>query len=161
MTFTEENHIVNILPPQSINASPVAGDVFTLKNYGHATIIVEFGSVHASADATITLSECDDFTPTNDTDIAFSYRLEDTATGDTLGSLSSAASTGLTVKSGGDIGITDNKFLVIEVDASELSAGYPGLELNISAPGEAVLVSAQAILSQPRYETEDDATAIA
>jgi hypothetical protein len=161
MTFTEENHIVNILPPVDITGAATSSDVFTLKNYGHATIIVEFGVVNDAADATLTLAECDDFTPSNSTNIAFKYRLEDTATGDTLGPLSTAPSTGLRIVSGGDIGITDNKFLVIEVDATELSSGYPALELSITNPGNSVLASAQAILSQPRYEDKNDPTAIA
>jgi hypothetical protein len=160
MTFSQENHKVNILPPVDVNGG-ADSDVFSLKNFRHATITLSFGVVNDSADATITLAECDDFTPSNSTDIAFSYRLEDVASGDTLGDLSSAASTGLTLKSGGDIGITDNKYLVIEVDAAELSSGYPNLQLSISDPGASVLACGIATLSQPRYVDEDDATAIA
>lgn len=152
--IAEMMHVVNILPPQSI-AGAVTSDVFSLKNHGHATIIVTAGSTNADA-GNITIEECDDFTPTNDTAIDFYYYAEETAGGDTLGARTKAvAATGI------DVSGNDNITYVIEIDATELSDGYPNLILKWSAPGGATLVSAVAILSGARYGGDQSATAIA
>lgn len=154
INIAEELHVINILPPQSI-AGAVTSDVFSLKNYQHATIIVTAGSTNADG-GNITIEECDDFGPTNDTAIDFYYYAEETAAGDTLGARTkAAAATGI------DVSGNDNITYVIEIDASELSDGYPCLYLKWSAPGGATLVSAVAVLSGARYAGEQSATAIA
>jgi len=142
------------LPPQSITAA-VTSDVFSLKNYAHATIIAQAGSTNADA-GNITIEECDDFTPTNDTAIDFRYYAETTAAGDTLGAKQNAvAATGI------DVSANDNIFYVIEIDSAQLSDGYPNLILKWSIPGGATLVSAVAVLSGSRYAEDQSATAIA
>jgi hypothetical protein len=154
MNIAERCHVVNILPPQSITAA-VVSDVFSLKNYAHATIIAQAGSTNADA-GNITIEECDDFTPTNDTAIDFRYYAETTDAGDTLGAKQSAlAATGI------DVSANDNIFYVIEIDSAQLSDGYPNLILKWSIPGGATLVSAVAILSGSRYAEDQSATAIA
>jgi len=153
INIAEELHVVNILPPQSI-AGAVTSDVFSLKNYQHATIIVTAGATNADA-GNITIEECDDFTPTNDTAIAFVYYKEETAAGDTLSAKQTATTAGI------DVSANDNITYVIEIDAAQLSAGYPNLYLKWSAPGGATLVSAIAILSGARYAGSESATAIA
>ena len=154
MNLAECCHVVNILPPQSIVAA-VTSDVFSLKNYSHVSIVVTAGATNADA-GNITIEECDDFVPTNDTAIPFRYYAEETAAGDTLGAKQSAeAATGI------DVSANDNITYVIEIDATELSAGYPNLILKWSIPGGATLVSAVAILSGARYAGEQSATAIA
>jgi hypothetical protein len=154
INVAEECHVVNILPPQSISGATVA-DIFSMENYAHATIIVTAGSTNADA-GNITIEECDDFTPTNDTAIDFYYYAETTAAGDTLGARTLAeAATGI------DVSANDNITYVIEIDAAELSEGYPCIELKWSAPGGATLVSAVAVLSGARYRGDQSATAIA
>jgi hypothetical protein len=154
INIAEQLHVVNILPPQSITAA-VTSAVFTLKNHAHATIIVTCGATNADA-GYITIEECDDFTPANDTAIDFYYYAEETAAGDTLGARTkAAAATGI------DVSANDNITYVIEIDASELSDGYPNLILKWSAPGGATYVSAVAILSGSRYAEDQSATAIA
>lgn len=149
----EEAHVVNILPPQDVDTG-VESDVFSMKNHGHATIIVQAGSTDADA-GNITIEECDDLTPTNDTAIAFDYYAETTAAGDTLGSRTSATTSGI------DVSANDNITYVIEIDAAELTDGYPNLILKWSDPGGATYGSAVAILSGARYGKESSATAIA
>jgi len=154
INIAEELHVVNILPPQSIGAAVVA-DIFSMENYGHATIIVTAGATNADA-GNITIEEADDFTPTNDTAIDFYYYAETTAAGDTLGARTKAeAATGI------DVSANDNITYVIELDAAELSDGYPCVELKWSIPGGATLVSAVAVLSGSRYAGDQSATAIA
>jgi len=154
MNLAECCHAVNILPPQSI-VGAVVSDVFSLKNYSHVSIVVTAGSTNADA-GNITIEECDDFVPTNDTAIPFRYYAEEIAAGDTLGAKQDAvAATGI------DVSGNDNITYVIEIDAAELSAGYPNLYLKWSAPGGATLGSAVAILSGARYASPESATAIA
>jgi len=154
INLAECGHVVNILPPQAITDA-VASDVFSLKNYAHATIIVTAGSTNADA-GNITIEECDDFTPTNDTAIPFIYYEETTAAGDTLsGKKTAAAATGI------DVSANDNIIYVIEIDASQLSEGYPNLILKWSATGGATYGSAVAILTGARYAGDQSATAIA
>jgi len=154
MNIAEQGHVVNILPPQSITAA-VTSDIFSMKNYAHATIIVTAGATNADA-GNITIEECDDFTPTTDTAIDFNYCAETTAAGDTLGARTLAAAA-----MGIDVSGNDNITYVIEIDARELTDGYPCLELKWSAPGGATLVSAVAILSGSRYAGTESPTTIA
>jgi hypothetical protein len=153
INLAEQCHIVNILPPQDVSGA-VTSDVFSLENYAHATIIVTAGSTNADA-GNVTIEECDDFTPTTDTAIAFSYYAETTAAGDTLSAKTAATTAGI------DVSGNDNITYVIEIDASQLTAGYPCLILKWSACGGATYGSAVAILSGSRYAGDQSATAIA
>lgn len=153
INIAEQCHVVHILPPQSFDAA-ITSDVFSLKNYSHATIIVQAGATNADA-GNITIEECDDFTPTTDTAIAFDYYAETTAAGDTLGAKTTATTAGI------DVSANDNITYVIEIDASQLTDGYPNLILKWSIPGGATLGSAVAILSGSRYAETESATAIA
>lgn len=152
--IAEMGHVVNILPPQDVDGGKSSA-VFSMANHSHATIIVTCGSTNADA-GNITIEECDDFTPTNDTAIDFYYYAETTAAGDTLGARTKAeAATGI------DVSANDNTIYVIEIDAAELSDGYPNLILKWSDPGGATFGSAVAILSGARYGGTESSTAIA
>ena len=155
--IAEVGHVVNILPPIDIDtASGVAhSEIFSMENYAHATIIVQCGVTNADA-GFITIEECDNFTPTTDTAIDFYYYAEETALGDTLGARTLAvAATGI------DVSANDNTIYVIEIDASELTDGFPCIALKWSNPGGSTIASAVAILSGSRYAGTESATAIA
>lgn len=154
MNIAEEAHVVNILSPQDVDGG-VESDVFSMKNYGHATIIVTAGTTDADA-GNITIEECDDFTPSNDTAIGFTYYKEETDGEDTLSTKQTAASDEEI-----DVSGNDDITYVIEIDAAELSDGYPNLILKWSDPNGATFGSAVAILSGARYAKESSATAIA
>lgn len=152
--IAEQDHVINILPPESITGA-TDSDVFSMRDASHVTIIATCGATNADA-GNITIEECDDFSPSNDTQIPFSYYAEETAAGDTLGSRTAAgASTGINVSA--NDGIT----YVIEIDAEELSEGFPNLYLRWSSPGGATLVSAVAILSGLAHQGEGQRTQIA
>jgi hypothetical protein len=153
MVLSQEAHIINILPPQSIEGA-VTSDVFSMKDASHATIIVTCGATDADA-GNVTIEECDDFTPTNDTAIAFKYAAETTAAGDTLGALTAATTAGI------DVSANDNITYVIEIDAEDLSEGFNNLILKWSAPGGATLVSAVAVLTGLSYQGDQNRTQIA
>lgn len=148
----EQGHVVNILPPQS-QVGALESDVFSMENYSHATILVTAGSTDADA-GNITIEECDDFGPSNSTAITFAYYSETADSGDTLSARTAATVAGI------DVSANDNVMYVIEIDAAELTDGYPALRLCWSAPGGAQVVAAAAILSGARYAGEASATAI-
>jgi hypothetical protein len=153
IVIAEECHVINILPPQSIEAAKES-IVFSMRDASHATIIVTAGATNADG-GFITVEECDDFTPSNDTAIDFNYYAEETAAGDTLGARTLAvAATGI------DVSANDNITYVIEIDAEELSEGYNNLILKWSIPGGATLVSAIAILSGLSYAGKSQRTQI-
>lgn len=153
ITIPEEAHVVNIIPPIDINGAGADSDVFSLENYSHADIVLTLGVTGAAS--TVTLKECDDFTPTNSTAIAFQVYKEETAAGDTLGARTAVAAAGFATSG------NDSITYVISVDASQLSDGYPCLQLSLSDPSAATLVSAVAILSGARYAQAATPTAIA
>ena len=154
INIAEQGHIVNILPPVDITGG-ADSDVFSMENYAHATIVLQVGVSAAAWTATI-LQACDDFTPSATVDIAFRQYEEETAAGDTLSAAIAKAATGEAAPSANN-GI----FYVMEIDASELPAGYPNLRLHITNGTNSVIASAIAILSGARYAGDQSATAIA
>ena len=142
INIAEQLHIVNILPPHDANtvATP---EVLSLSKYNHASIILQLGVTGAAM--TLTVEECDDFTPTTSTAIAFNYYACTTANGDTLGARTAATSAGISTSTNNDI------FYVIEIDAAELTAGFGNVRIVLSDPAAATYTSAVAILSGPRY----------
>jgi hypothetical protein len=140
----EQGHVVNIIPPQDINGAGANSDVFSMAGYAHASIVLTLGTTGAAS--TVTLLECDDFVPSNTTAIGFDYYAETTAAGDTLGSKTTATASGFATST------NDNITYVIEVNADELSDGYPCLQLSMTDPTAATVVSAVAILSGGRHQ---------
>ncbi len=150
----EQGHVVNLIPPIDINGGK-NGDVFSMKNYSHATIIVQIG-VSGAAFTTIKVNECTSFAAAGATSIAFSVYKEETALGDTLSAVVAATAAAGVVPSA-----NDTIFYVIELDAAELSDGSEFVELALDvASGVSVIASAVAILSGARYGQTLSATAI-
>ncbi len=153
IVIAEDLHVVNALPPLDIDVSAQNSDVWSMANHSHATIIVQFGVTGAAT--TMTVEECDDFTPSNSTAIEFASYSETTANGDTLGARVATTSSGLSS------GTNDGIFFVIEVDASQLTDGFPNMRVALSDPGAATFANIVVILSGSRYAQESSATAIA
>ena len=153
---SEEGHIVNAIAPVDLNGG-ASSDVFDMGNHSHASIIVALGVTASGSEFTITVEECDDFTPSNSTAIAFNYYSETTAGGDTLGAKQTATASGFTTSADEP----DGTFYTIEVDAADLTDGYPKLRVVCSDPGASVIGSVTAVLSGSRYAGEASATVIA
>lgn len=153
ITLAEQAHAVNILPPIDINGGIVNSDVFSLGKHGHASILIQQGVVAAAS--TVTVEECDDFTPSNSTAIVFAYYSETTAAGDTLSTRTAATAAGFAMTT------NNTTMYVIEVDGTQLSDGFPNLRVVFSDPGAGAIVTASAWLTGPRYAQESSATAIA
>ena len=152
LNIAECCHLVNILPPRDEDTVQTP-EVFSMANHSHVSIIIQLGVTGAAS--TVTVLACDNFTPSNTSAIAFSYYAEATASGDTLGARTTVSSAGFATST------NDGVMYVIEIDAAELPAGYPNLELVFSDPGTATFISAVAILSGARYGGDQSLTAIA
>lgn len=143
INLAEEAHVVNALPPVDLNGGKNT-DVWDMKNYAKATIIVQVG-VSAGAVPTMKVQACDNFTPSNPVDRAFDYYAETTSDGDTLATKASATSSGLALST------NNNIFYVIEFDARELGDGYSKMRLTFSDPSASVIGSVVAVLSGARF----------
>lgn len=152
ITLAEQCHIVSALPPVDIGGGAKTSDYWSMKNYEHATIIVTLGVVTGAP--TILLYESDDLDGSNKTAIGFDYYLEATTTGDTLADRATAASTGYTFTA-----TTNSVFMVIEVDAAQLTDAYPCMCVMTDAV--TALCSMVVILSGAKYQKENTPTAIA
>jgi len=150
INIAEQCHVVNILPPVDITGG-VTGDVFSMENFAHATIIVQVG-VSAAAFTKIIVNECTSLAAADATAIAHAIYKEETALGDTLGARTAVLAAGTTPSA------NDNIFYVIELDASELSDGYGFVQLSLTNGVNSVIASAVAILSGSRYS--GDATGL-
>ncbi len=152
-TIAEEFHVVNALAPVDIGGVAKVSDFFSLKNYAHASITVTCGVVGNAA--TITVEESDDLAGNDTTAIDFKYAQELTAGGDTLGALAwVGATTGIST------GTNNGTIHQIEIDASQLTDGYPNLVVKMTNAA-ANLISVLVVLSGARYQSDITPTAIA
>lgn len=148
----ENAHVVNILAPIDINGSARVSDYFSMALYAHCSILLTLGVTGAAS--TVTIEESDDNAGNDENAIAFSYYAEETAGGDTLGDRTAATAAGFATST------NDGIIYVIEIDADQLTDGYPYLVLKMSDPTSATLASAVAVLTNPRYAQAVTPTAI-
>ena len=153
IVIAEEAHVVNLIPPVDITGG-ATGDVFSMENYAHASIIVQVG-VSAAAFTKILVNECTGFNGAGATAIPFRVYKEETAAGDTLGPKVDVTAAGVTPDAANSI------MYVIEIDAADLSDGSHFVQLQLANGTNSVLASAVAILSGARYSGPEGATAIA
>jgi hypothetical protein len=141
----QKGHVVNILPPVDVTGGKVA-QAFSMRNYAHATIIVQIG-VSAAAPTAIILKKCQDNAGTGAVAIPFNLYTQEVAgaSQDVLSDRQSVAAAGYAPSA------NDGIFYVLEVDAAELDAANPYLQLNITNGVNSVIASAVAVLSGPRF----------
>lgn len=154
MRLCEQTKIVPILEPEDHQAG-VSGDSVNMANYGHVTFIFLFGELTGDAVLTIASGATDGTATTAET---FNYRATaadlKAVAGDTLGT--EATSAGLTLTAA----TYEDRMLVVELDADELTTGQPFVTPAISSAGSEVFASCVAILSQPRYASDVPPSAI-
>ncbi len=141
--IAEEGHVILAMPPIDITGG-VLSDVWSMAEADHCSIIISVG-VSAAAFTAIIVQECDDFTPSNSTAIPFALYPEETALGDTLAAREAVLAAGRTPNA------ADQIHYVIEIDAAELTAGFPNLRVSLTNGANAVLASVLVILSGMRY----------
>lgn len=153
--ITENIKYVNgaLGPVADALAGTVYSDVVSLSKYKKAAIFLKRG-VGTTGTQTLTVQACDDFTPSNTEDIAFTYRR--LSSGDTLGDKTAATSAGFTTAAGG----ADT--YILEIDADALPEGKPNFRLkSVEVVDAAVVADVFIMLSDPRYGGDDLPTAIA
>lgn len=146
----ETHKIINAGPPKDINGTGLDGAYVSLKNYDHLTAIVQFGVTGAACNITV---EKDADGSGAGSAITFTYRKEDTDSGETLDAATTSASLATS---------TNNNILyVIEVDAAEIGPDYPYIRVRLSDPSVATLANIVYILSGARYQGQSMPTALA
>ena len=151
-TIAEEGHDVLALAPVDINGG-VNSAVWSMTQWGHASILVALGVTGGAT--TVTVEECDDFVPSSVTAIAFSYYKEETAGGDVLSAKQAATTSGFVAST------NDGVFYRLEIDAAQLSDGFPNLRVVLSDPSGATFGAVIATLSSGRYAGVSSPTVIA
>jgi hypothetical protein len=155
----QDGHVANLIPPKSAGAA-VAATRFSLAQYDHASIILQFGVAGGPIGA-ITLNVY--AAQTGGSGVAIPYRLfkqeATSAPYDVLGPLTNEASTGYTPAPD-----EANAMYVIELDAADLLQAANGtyVELDIavgSLATTAQLLSAIAVLSGGRNTSDQSPTA--
>jgi hypothetical protein len=161
LVVAEAGHVVNLIPPVDITGGKVS-QAFSMKNYAHATIILQIGVSAAaftkifvdSATATAAVG-----TPAaGAAHMNFSIYTQETAGAD-KDVLS--ARTAVVAATGYTPAATDGIFYVIEIDGSELPDGSPWVQLNLTNGANSVIASAVAILSGARYAETQSPTVTA
>jgi hypothetical protein len=156
MYFLDQTlHVVGLTSPVDTASTTVNSDVVGVKEYHAIEFLVYFGTITGDTVA-VTVEECDDIVPTNTTAIAFKYR-KGSATGtDSMGAVTDATTSGVTIAA-----TDDDKLLLIDVDPAALSAGRPYLRV-VADPGasaSAVEIAILAIL-KPRYAQNSQLSAV-
>lgn len=156
----QESHFVNVLPPINVTGGKTSA-VFNMKNYQHATILIQIGAQSSPDISSIQVLASDNGSPEGTTAIPFDlFKCEigyQTANGDVLGAVASTLAAGFSPSH------TANIFYVIEVDANTLPAGKNYMKLVITDGSPAttsVLASACAILSGGRFHHDQSETVL-
>jgi len=155
--FTQPFQVVMALAAKAdrFDANPASTPV-SLKNYRHATFIVQQGA-GAVGTAKLQVEACDNAAGANPVAIPFRYRATAPNGGDAFGALTDAtAADGYTTVAGA------NKQVAVEVDASGFPEGKTFVRLKVTevadGPVDAAVI---AILSDPRICSEPMPTALA
>jgi hypothetical protein len=157
----EEGHVVSILPPVDITGGKKT-QAFSMKNYQHATIILQVG-VSAAAWTSIVVQAGSATAAigsdvAGNTAIAFKMYKQETAGADkdVLGAPVAETSSGET-----SVSANDNIFYVIEIDANELPDGKPYVQVVLANGSNSVIASAVAVLSGARFSHRQSETVTA
>jgi hypothetical protein len=151
----EEFKIVPLQQPEDAGAGAETFDSICMKNYSHATLILLFGDNTADNILTIYEGKTDAALTTA---ITFSYRLTSAiakaASADILGDETTSAALTITAAT------YEDKMLVVEIDASELTEDYDWITAKLDGSGTEQFIAAVAIL-YPKYQGAALHTALA
>ena len=147
--FGIDERVVPVLAPQDITSTDTDTSWVDLKGVLHATFLTFFGNIAAtSADqgVVVTLLCATGAATTGEVALAFNYRLSGAVATDTLGDITAATSSGVTVAT-----TDDNSLLYIDVDPAALEAALADgrfVRLNIApdAGGSATLIAGLCVI---------------
>lgn len=156
----QECHFVNLLTPINVSGGKTSA-VVNMKNYQHASILVQIGAQSSPDVSSIQVLASDNGSPESTTALPFDlFKCEtgyQSANGDVLGARTAALAAGFAPSH------TPNIFYVIEIDSDTLPAGQDYLKLVITDGSPAttsVLASAVAILSGGRFVHDQSETVL-
>lgn len=160
INLAEEGHVISIISPQNITGGKAA-TIFSMANAAKANILIQFGALAAALGA-ITLNACSDISGDGATAIPFTYYQQPVA-GNAIDTLELNGSTPSTAFAATSAGFTPadaaNTFCILVVQADQLPAGLPYLQLEIANGANADFVSAAAILTGLAYAGSQQPTA--
>lgn len=153
--IAQEGHTVLILSPKNITGG-ATGTPFSMKNAAKANILIALGA-QAAAGTKIILNACDDNSGTNPVAIPFDLFAQETAgnANDVLGARVAVPAAGYTPSANSNI------FYVLHVQADQLPAGKPWVQLSLTNGANANFAAAFAVLSGVRFQGESNQTATA
>lgn len=167
MIFTQEHKIVNALVPVDGQNTALATDIISLKGYDHCTFIFQIGIANTSSATSVNLiaNKGEDLSTCAEP-FAAKYRVEDTASGDTLDAVTTLTSGGVSLGSGNTVDYDEGLCLVVvEIDAADLAPTranpYDTVKMSLTLSNHSCLISGIAILSKGRHQDTSQPTAIA
>ncbi len=150
--LAQEGHVVNALPPVDITGGKTS-QAISLKNWGHATLLVLIG-LSAAAFNKIIVNACSDAAGDNPVAIPFNLFACETAGGDVNTGRQAILAAGYTPSA------NDGIFYVIELDAAELPQGSPYVQVQLTNGVNSVIASVVAVLSGGRFAGDQSATVL-
>ncbi|MBU1778002.1 MAG: hypothetical protein KJ899_15360 [Gammaproteobacteria bacterium] len=159
-------HIVPLVNPASVSNATVTSDAVSLRDWDHLTILLHFGTMTTSLDCDLTIYGDTAASATHNTALA-TINFRKMTTSDTWGAITTVTDSKLDIAAGGDITISSNQLVAIEIDAAEILALSTTYDLRfvyftIDAGGAyAYILGAQAILSRGTRMSDIPATVIA
>lgn len=148
----ETAHFVNAIPPVN-GTGGVTGDVFSMKNWAWANILLKMG-VSAAAATKILVEACTNAAGDDAEAIAYDLYAEETDAGDTFGERQSVDAAGYTPSA------NNNIMYGIFVDAARLPDDKPYCRVRVTNGTNSLLVDATVILTGFRYGGTDQATVL-
>jgi hypothetical protein len=163
--FLWGKHVVQgIVPLANAFAGGVASDIVSMKDYNRVTWIIITGAIEdAGISNVVTVSACDDATPTNATAMPFYHRsLQWSTSADTWGALALAAAAGYNLTVNNAVANAVHLVTVTGPMVEEAAAGYEFVRLNIAETADKTITAAViCILDEARYPQAIPLTAIA
>jgi hypothetical protein len=163
--FLTDHHIVPaFVPVADAFAGGRTTEAVSLANYGKATLVIMTGAIEdADISNVVTIEACTAAAGTNNTAMAFSYRVQQySTTVDTWSALAAATSSGYDFA---DNNAVANAVWFIEVTSEDVAAavsgGYFVRAVIAETANKTITASGLWILSNPRYPTNVPVQAIA
>lgn len=143
--FMEQTHLVPGFAPADITTTTTYSDVVNAGKTHWVQFHLVCGAITGDT-AVVTVEECTAADGTGNTAIAFSYRLSSAVGTDSLGAVTAATTSGVTLAA-----TDDNKVLIVDVDPSTLSDDSPYVRLAVDPGGSmSAFVVGCTILAEPR-----------
>ena len=139
MRFSEQFGIVHVIAAID-GAAGITGDSINMAGVHHVCFLCSFGALTGSSDLTVKTGAS---AGTETTALTFNYRwaseASGTATADVYGAWATSAALEITD------GTYEDHLLIVEVDATEMTAAEPWLTLSIDSDATVILESVVAI----------------